>query len=448
MKPSFWDKLGAALLLALPFVTVAVVGYAVFVAGATRAVVAARVYGGPTEGVDALSLRLEVVEAGGGLLARAPLEEVSVTARAEGRQARWSGRLDADGVAAVALALPSPSLAPIQLEVRASQASEPLARGRVALSRRDWLSQLRERGGWLAGQRSGALSIMAAPGRGAFAVSFEDPLLVEVRDARGPVASAALSFEPEGLTLAPRLDVHTDAQGRAVVGLTPKDFHVALRIAAVAADGGRGEWYSSVPVVAGALHARVTGRRALVSSAIPRERAYYALITERARVAGGALALTPTDSGGARGELALPALPPGPAWLELSSEPGLESLGAVGWPLEASSGEPPRSRLVPDRLLLDGLVEASALDRARRRQAQVFAGLFSLGAVMLLGAGLTLRALRARARLDASLRGAGQSTQEVERAMAGGFGATLAVAILCVALGFAVVALIAILRLS
>ncbi|MEO6603491.1 MAG: hypothetical protein ABIQ16_26645, partial [Polyangiaceae bacterium] len=48
--------------LALPVVTVVVVCYALLFAGVPRAIVAARVYGGPTEGMSTLSLRVEVVQ--------------------------------------------------------------------------------------------------------------------------------------------------------------------------------------------------------------------------------------------------------------------------------------------------------------------------------------------------------------------------------------------------
>src|SRR5882724_10174661 len=47
--------------LAVPVVTVLVVGYALFVGGAPRKILGERIYGGPTEGVTELSLRVESV---------------------------------------------------------------------------------------------------------------------------------------------------------------------------------------------------------------------------------------------------------------------------------------------------------------------------------------------------------------------------------------------------
>src|SRR6187431_2609181 len=48
--------------LALPVLTVLVVSYSLLVAGVPRRLHGARVYGGPSEGVSTLSLRVECVE--------------------------------------------------------------------------------------------------------------------------------------------------------------------------------------------------------------------------------------------------------------------------------------------------------------------------------------------------------------------------------------------------
>src|SRR6187402_2339403 len=51
--------------LALPVLTVLVVSYSLLVAGVPRRLHGARVYGGPSEGVSMLSLRVECVERDG-----------------------------------------------------------------------------------------------------------------------------------------------------------------------------------------------------------------------------------------------------------------------------------------------------------------------------------------------------------------------------------------------
>src|SRR3954471_5679493 len=51
--------------LALPLLTALVVSYAVLIAGMPRKLHGARVYGGPSEGVSALSLRVECIERDG-----------------------------------------------------------------------------------------------------------------------------------------------------------------------------------------------------------------------------------------------------------------------------------------------------------------------------------------------------------------------------------------------
>src|SRR3954447_14313966 len=66
--------------LALPLLTALVVSYALLFAGVPRKLHGARVYGGPSEGVSALSLRVESIERDG-----------------ERESAFWNGPLRAHG---------------------------------------------------------------------------------------------------------------------------------------------------------------------------------------------------------------------------------------------------------------------------------------------------------------------------------------------------------------
>ncbi len=449
MHRSIVDKLVGALLLCLPIATVAVVGYALVVVGAERPLVGARIYGGPTEGVAALSWRLAVIRSDHGFTDALSLERVDVVAHlGGGRDARWSGPLDAEGMAAVTLALPAPASGPIDVEVGAPGFREPLARGKLALSRRDWLAREKRLGGWISAHPTGKLRISVAPGRGAFTVPFADPLWIDVRDAAGPVAGASIAFKPDSVTLDPATGARTDARGRAVVSLTPHDFHVALRVIASTDDGRHGEWYASVPVVVGAMDARFDGAAMRILSAIERPRAYYAVLTASARLAGGPVELHPDGHGGSTGTVSLPPLPPGPAWAQISGDADLASLGTVGWPIRPGDDAPPHARVVPDRLLLDGIVAAAARDHARHRRAQLLAGLFSIGALGLLGVMLTVRVRRASAQLDAGLREAGQSPEQSEQLAPRAVGFAIVIAVACIAIGFLVVALIAIFKMS
>lgn len=435
----------------LPLLTVVVVAFALFVVGAPEPYAGARIYGGSSEGATRLSWRLALVRWEDGAQSPAHRARVLVEARlADGRSVSWTGRPGPEGMAAVDVAVPgAPVHGPIDVVVSAPGDPVPLARGRIDLSAREWLSKRRRYGGWIKGHQTGDLLVRAAPARGVFAVPFRDPLWIEVRGPHGPVPEAKLALRPEGLDIQAAEPLETREDGRAEVRLSPREFNVALRIAATAPDGSHGEWYSTLPVVAGALHARLAGKRLLVRSPIERHRAYFALMTPRARLAGAPLELSADGRGGSSVLVALPPLPGGPLWAVVSSEPELSSEATVGWPLrvQLGDGDPPDERVVPDRLLVDGLVGAARRDQARRRRAQLLAGLFSAFAAALVGVLLVLRVKKSEAELAAHLAraGEGEATDQIQLR---GTGWLLLVAVLCLALGFLVVALVAMYRIG
>lgn len=442
-----------ALLVALPLVTVLVVAFALLVVGAPRAQYSAELFGGPTDGATRLGWRVAVFEQVQDAVEPARFARLAVRATlSDGRRFDWRGATDAGGMASLSFKLGvRPARGPLQVEVTTPALRTPLAQGTVELSRARWFSRARTRGGYIAGKQTGALRVRAAPGRGVFAVPFRDPLWIEVRDASGPVQGARLDLRGESVDVFTQGQPVTDADGRAVVAIVPRDFYVALSIRATAPGGEHGSWYSTLPVVAGALHAVRAGDRLVVRSPIGRPLAFYAVINERERLQGGPIALTADAQGGARGSVALGPLPHGPLWAMVSSEPDLASQGTVGWPLRAGRGAPslledapPRSVVVPDRLLLDGLPAARARDAARRRRARWLALAFSLVASVLVGLLLVAEVRGASARLERHLRASGEAPEDVERVAAPrGLFWTLAVAVLCVALGFIALGLVA-----
>ncbi len=439
-------------LYSLPIVTVIVVAFALFVVGAPEPYAGARIYGGPTEGVTRFSWRIALVHWEDGAESPAHRTRLKVEARlGDGRHVTWSGRPDADGMVGVNVEVPGPPVrGPVTVEVTAPGERAPLASGRIELTVHKWLSRRRQDGGWIKGHETGDLLVRAAPGRGVFAVPFGDPFWIEVRGPHGPVSHAKLTLAPEGLRVQAPSPLETRDDGRAMIRLAPREFHVALRIVATAPDGTRGEWYSTVPVAVGAMHARLEGKRLVVRSPIERDRAYFGLLTPRARIAGAPLTLTPDGRGGSVAEVSLPPLPPGPLWAVVSSEPELSSEATVGWPLRvpAARGGPPDERVVPDRMLLDGLVDAARRDQARRRRAQLLAGLFSAFAAVLAGVLLVLRVKRSEAALAAHLARVGEGDEQTEHVQSRGTGWLLLVAVLCLALGFLVVALVAMYRIG
>ncbi|MCE7894372.1 MAG: hypothetical protein DYH12_32510, partial [Sorangiineae bacterium PRO1] len=336
-------------LFSLPLITVFVIAFALFVVGAPRPYVGARVYGGPTEGASRLSLRLALVERFVEIEGPARTGEVSVEALlADGRRASARATPDEMGVASVTLDAGAPIRGPVTLTVTGRDGL--LAHGSVSLSGADWAARAVERGGFFAGQKSGALGIRVAPARGAIAVPFPEALVIEVRGPAGAERGAEVVVEADGadVTQAPR---PTDASGRTSVTLAPRTHLVSLTVKASNAAGAAGDFTGFVPVTAGALRATLQEGQLRVESPIERDVAYYSLISETERLSGGAVALSPDQRGASVGLVALPPLPPGRLWAVVSGEPELDTASTVGWPIGAPSpldAEPPRARAVPD----------------------------------------------------------------------------------------------------
>ena len=317
-----------------------------------------------------------------------------------------------------------------------------------------WRERARARGGWVKGRSRGGLGVEVAPASGVLAVPFAAPLWIDVHDARGPVEGARLVLAPEGMVVVParhRSDWVTDARGRAEVVVEPREHVIALGLKAEAPGGRTGEFYSTLPVVAGALEASLAGHRLRVASSIPLDRAYYAILTERARGPGGGLGLTPDGRGGSVGLVELPELPREPWWAVVSTDADLDSPATVGWPL----GEAPRMAAreplawsVPDRLLWDGLATAERAESRRRSKIALLTMGF-IGVSALLSVLLVVR--RARAARHALEKHLGE--QDPERMLnilpsRARFAFAVAVAALCVTLGFLLLALLGALRLG
>lgn len=438
-------------LYVLPASAVLVVALAVLVGAVPRPVVAARLYGGATEGVTELTFRLAVLRQGP--RAEAP-REVHVRAELEdGRTASWRGAIDDEGRASVRLEPGGgPIRGPVRVRVDGSAAGDPLAEGTVALSAEDWMRGARRRGGWLHGAATGPLRVRAAAGEGTFAVPFEGPLLVDVRGDAGPVIGARVRVRVEG-GIPATAGAITDAAGRAVVRLAPLEHAAAVTVDATGADGDIGQLQAVLPVVPGALRARIEGTVLRVESPIERSSAYVSLVTESARLGGGVVSLAPDGEGGASGALSLDrgldldTL--AAAWAVVSSEPDQRSMALIGWPLRwEAHGEPPLTLDVADALLLDGLPAAERRERRRQDRIRLGAAAFALIAM---GASLVLvrrRVHEARERLAAHLRDAappGEAAPTLEEPPRSGV--AIAVAMVCIALGFALIAFLATLRL-
>jgi hypothetical protein len=428
--------------LALPVVTVLVVSYALLVAGVPRKLNGARVYGGPSEGASTLSLRVERVQREGER--ESPFWNGPLTARARasgGPEVAVSVRSAVGGVADFEVPFARPVHGAIDFELR-DGSQDLLAGGRFELDVTRWAGRARRRGGWIRGRADRALVLSAAPERGAFVVGSRDGLLLRVERAGAPVVGASLTASAEGARLFGTEQLRSDERGRARVLFEATELNPSLRVEARTKDGESGLIDTGIPVVAGGMHARVAADGLRIESAVPRTEAYFSLVSQRQRLAGGVIALRPSGRGGSIGSVQLPAWQP-PAWLVVSSEVDENSAATVGWPLE-SEAEPAQTFDVPDALLLDGLPAAFVREQARRSRVRwltaAFIGLaFSLSIVQ-----LVLRVRAADRQILEHLRD--ELEQELAHRVAPRRVLPVLVALLSIALGFVALGLIVLSR--
>jgi hypothetical protein len=428
--------------LALPVVTVLVVVYALLVAGAPRPTVAARVYGGPTEGRTRLSLRIETVQREGeneSPFLGAPL---SVRARASSGESVNLTVPRADrGVADVDLSFNRPIQGPVQLELHAASGAL-LARGELLLASARWTAHARRRGGWIQGRHDGGLSLSVAPERGAFVVGFADSLLIRVERSGVAVQGAKLACSADGAQLGSEPPLSTDARGRARLSFAASELNPTLRVEASTSDGLSGLIETRIPVVPGGFHAVSTPSGLRVEVAVPRAEAFFSVVSDNGRVAGGVLGLHSNGRGGSLGMVQLPPLPQ-PAWLVVSSELDLNSAAAIGWPLDAGA-EPAQTFDVADQLLLDGLPAAFQTEQERRSRVRWLCATFIALAFLLSVALLVLRVRAADRDISQHLR-AGLDAELVLR-IAPRRLLPLVVALLTIGLGFVGLGLIVLAR--
>ena len=380
--------------LAVPVVTVLVVAYALFIGGAPRKILGERVYGGPTEGATELSFRVESVARDGEHESPSWAGPVMVSGEANGVPfMTQTDLLGAAGVVDFRLRFAQPIAGPLRLRTLAT--NDELSFGIISLSAERWAARARRRGGWIRGRDTNGLVISIAPERGTFVVGASDPLLVRVERAGSPVPNAELTLKADGAQLESAAELRTDARGRARVSFEAIDLNPTLRVEARTDDGRSAVLDSGVPVVPGGLHGIATPTGIRVESAIPRTQAFFSVVTDRARIAGGVLALTPDGHGGsfAQADLHLSAALPSPSWLVVSTELDENSVAAIGWPLQRGP-EPAQTFDVPDVLLLDGIPAAFQLEQARRSRVRWLTAAF-IALAFLLSVALLVHRVRA-----------------------------------------------------
>jgi hypothetical protein len=316
-------------------------------------------------------------------------------------------------------------------------ANGELAHGEISLGIERWAARARRRGGWIRGRDSNGLVISIAPERGAFVVGAADPLLIRVERAGDAVVNALLTVKAEGARLENAQGLRSDARGRARVSFEALELNPTLSVEARADNGQTALIDSGVPVVPGGLRGIATATGIRVESATPRTQAFFSVVTDRARIAGGVLALAPDARGGsfAEAELHLSAPLPSPSWLVVSTELDENSAAAIGWPLQVGA-EPAQTFDVPEQLLLDGVPAAFAREQARLSRVRWLTAAFIASAFLLSVALLVLRVRAADRDIARHL----QLDLEADTARRVAPSSTwpLVVALLAIALGFVV----------
>ena len=398
-----------------------------------------------------------------------PIEDLSVVARARGKEARWTGASNADGIAEPPLAIADLTTGdPVEIEVRSASESEPLARGAVGWHDVRWGSEpgAAERAAARPSRREGALGIDVLVEGERLVVGFETTLWIHVTGA--DPAKVALEVKPEpGLLVegTPRLACDGWAEVRGVAPAHVIGVQIDAR-----GDGPSGLWFGALPVAPGAFFVGMPrvieagkGAEAVLVAPNPRNVVYAEIDDTHGRVLAAALPLVVDATDPVpRARLPIPALAPGLHWLTVSGEPrGAERLAgaAIARPFlvvsangvgetdgvragEACSVGPWLARRpatgFPRWLAIDGMATRGAPNRARHRLG-LFIGLVSLLAaailevLLLTAASREARAVLLLADLDDP---AAPRTEVTARPPGGG----LAVAILVAMLGFTLLA--------
>jgi hypothetical protein len=243
---------------------------------------------------------------------------------------------------------------------------------------------------------SSGLSVGLSLLDGPLAVPFESAIRLSIRDSGGPRVGLELGVQVEGAEFVPTaheagLRLATDSAGNADFQLRALEHSVRVRLTkAVPSAGNEETWVFTLPVVPGAIVARLEGGLLRVRSPVPRSVAHLNIIDSERTLLAARVPLVPAATG-SEGVLSLGDLV-GPVWAMTSSEHDMKSMAVVGWPIAAPEG---RAALVrPDRVVVDGVAQALTAQRHDQERIRTAASGFALFALLAeLGLLLRLRAV-------------------------------------------------------
>lgn len=454
----------SALVVGAPLVAVATLMLGLRV-GAGEAIYAAKVFVAPPGkaapgGETPLAVQILTYREERGVPETVPMSNLTVIARRDGKESRWTGSSNEDGIAEAALSFEGLGpTSPIAIDVLAAGEREPLATGVFATERPpEWGVAAGERGRVRPSKREGEIAIDVLVEGERLVVGFPTPVWVR-------------TSPPAKLELAPEagLDVREQQRCGEWTLLSAQAFaHVVGLGVEATADGKKGSWFGALPIAGGAFAALSPRHLPAAEAAAvdilapnPRSVAYAEIDDEEGRVF--AEVLRPSSKRhdevpGAR--MTLPPLAPGLHWLVVSGEPrGAERLAGAAIAKPFFVGDAPGvpkgdcelgpwlaqrpAAGFPRRLAIDGIATRGAKNRARHRTG-LFIGLVALFAAAALEVLLLTAASReARAvMLLAELEGDGEGEKKRAAITARPPGGNLTIALLVAVLGFALLAVL------
>ncbi len=419
---------------------------------------AARIYGGPTERAELLAWRVLVFERAGGVDHVIPNARLHVEVELpSGRVIGWGGTTAADGLADVELSVGTHGeneklLATVTWQ--SPKGPRMLLQAPLNLSVSTWRRTQRLRGG-ASTQTHGDFSISVAPRDGVLAVPFETELLLSIDQAGVAASGVNLHLSGEGLTFPKGATLISDERGHARVLVRPTFHQISLNIEADKAPELKGHYNGVLPVVPGAISVswrRQGGEQELTfRSPVPRDRVYYSVVSRDLRLLGGSVALKSAPDGSALGTVRSRIPDVAPLWVVASGDFDLQSFATVGWPMYPIADAPglvPLATLdTPDLPLADGLPAALRLEEKRQRHAHLvaaLAALFGLGVSAWLLV-YVYRGSRSPA-FDLAMQRLSEAPPGSQAPAFGGGALWATVGVFLAALGFALLALFALLQ--
>jgi hypothetical protein len=380
-------KTGVPLSLLLPpLAAVAVLGFSLTLGANSQSVRAAQIFSGPTDSVLGFRGRIRLVSEREGQLG--PVARESMTVTAEEGSKRTSRQLVTDPEGWVEFEFPRNPSAALSLQVQTSD-GVILSRGGVSLSTADWAKRARRRGFGEQVLTSGPFALRVHIEGGVLAVPYASIVHLSLFKGPKPASETQLELSAEGGQIQGGYHRSTDSNGTLEIKFTPEE-HSAMLSVRVRDVADEWSFQQGLPVVPGAFSLEKRSGQWQVRSPVPRDYAWFTLVTDKQRGPGGRIALEATLEGGSKGTLpALESPLQGGSFLVLSGDATGLSLGTVGIPLSEQGATFDAS----DLLVIDSLPRNLHLVQAQERRTRFILGVyvFVAGVVTLVLFSLHLR---------------------------------------------------------